>query len=139
MSLSTVNRLQENLYQLLSSDPELSGRLSGVFDHVPERAKLPYLAIGDMSVRDWSAKDFTGQEVLFDLHLWSGRSGHLEIRELADLLHDLVTAGALQGDGLQVASLQFVFFETFFETDGRIRQGVMRYRARILAGEENDN
>jgi hypothetical protein len=135
MSLSAVNKLQESLFGLLSASPDLTDRLTGIFDHVPEGADLPYLAIGDMSVRDWSAKSFDGYEVLFDLHLWSGRAGHMEIRELADLVHGLLSADALQGAGLDLASLQFVFFETFFETDGRIRHGVMRYRARIIAGE----
>ncbi|WP_321397385.1 DUF3168 domain-containing protein [Emcibacter sp.] len=132
MSLSVLNRLQESVYGVLAGSTELNNRLGGIFDHVPESASLPYLAIGDMSVRDWSSKSFSGFEILFDLHLWSGKSGGLEIRELADLAHDLVTAETLQGDGLSVVSLQFVFFETFFETDGRIRHGVMRYRARVL-------
>lgn len=130
MSFAAVNELQRSLYERLAASPELISRLSGIFDHVPAGSDLPYLAIGDMSARDWSAKSFDGFEVLFDLHLWSGRAGHLEIRELADLVHGLLSA-----ETLGVAALQFVFFETFFETDGRIRHGVMRYRARILAGE----
>ncbi|MFC7048906.1 DUF3168 domain-containing protein [Emcibacter nanhaiensis] len=135
MTLTALNLLQASLHELLSGNVELAGRLSGIFDHVPEGMSLPYLAIGDMSVRDWSSKSFTGLEVLFDLHLWSGHRGNLEIRELADLVHGLLTPEVLQRDGLQVASLQFIFFETFFETDGRIRHGVMRYRARIIPGE----
>ena len=135
MSLSAVNLLQVSLYEVLSGSVPLTDRVGGIFDHVPEGASLPYLAIGDMSARDWSAKSFEGLEVLFDLHLWSGHKGHLEIRELADLVHDLLTAEALQREGLEIAALQFVFFETFFETDGRIRHGVMRYRARIIPGE----
>lgn len=106
--------------------------ISGIYDPAPEGQNLPYLTIGEGIVRDWSAKDFTGQEHLLDIHIWSGKRGGGQVRSLADQVANLLTAQNLTLVGHQLVGLEFIFFENFFDGDGQVRHGILRFRARTI-------
>ncbi|WP_138379142.1 DUF3168 domain-containing protein [Luteithermobacter gelatinilyticus] len=132
MTVLAAGALQMALYDRLNEDAALMAMISGIYDHVPRKTALPYLTIGDDQVRDWSGKDFVGEEHLFDIHLWSGARGSREVKDLADRVHALMEGGMLSVPGYDLVSLQFIFFENFFEADGRVRHGILRYRARLM-------
>lgn len=133
MTSFAAESLQNALYVTLKADSALMANLSGIFDHVPEGSMLPYITLGEGSLRDWSSKTHQGQEHLFDVHLWSEKVGGKEIREMADQVNSLLDNAALTLSGHQLVTLRFVFFENFFDAEGRVRHGIMRFRARTLS------
>ena len=132
MTIFSTESLWQAIYNRLLSDSGLMAQISGIFDPAPEGASLPYLTIGEGSARDWSAKDFTGQEHLLDIHIWSGKRGGGEVRTLADQVSGLLMGQNLTLAGHQLVGLEFIFFENFFDGDGEVRHGILRFRARTI-------
>lgn len=132
MTTLSTQSLWQAIHDKLAGDSTLTGQISGIYDPAPEGQALPYLTIGEGSMRDWSAKDFTGQEHLIDIHIWSGNRGGGQIRILADQVATLLTEQTLSLTGHQLVGLEFIFFENFFDGDGQVRHGVMRFRARTI-------
>lgn len=124
--------LWQAIYDNLVADSALMAVISGIYDPAPEGQKLPYLTIGEGSLRDWSAKDFTGQEHLMDIHIWSGENGGGQVRSLADQVVTLLSGQSLTLTGHQLVGLKFTFFENFFDGDGQVRHGVLRFRAKTI-------
>ncbi|MBL4801741.1 MAG: DUF3168 domain-containing protein [Emcibacter sp.] len=124
--------LWQAIYDKLTADSLLMGQISGIFDPVPEGEDLPYLTIGEGSMRDWSAKDFIGQEHLIDIHIWSGKRGGGEVRTLSDRVATLLSGQNLTLTGHQLVGLEFTFFENFFDGDGQVRHGILRFRAKTI-------
>ena len=113
MTFLASDSLWQAIYDRLSADAALMVEISGIYDTAPEGRPLPYITIGEGVVSDWSAKDFSGQEHLLDIHIWARGRGGGAVRGLADQ-----------------ARLEFRLFENFFDSDGRVRHGVLRFRAR---------
>ena len=132
MTIFSTESLWQAIYNRLLSDSGLMAQISGIFDPAPEGASLPYLTIGEGSARDWSAKNFTGQEHLLDIHIWSGKRGGGEVRTLADQVSGLLMGQNLTLAGHQLVGLEFIFFENFFDGDGEVRHGILRFRARTI-------
>ncbi|PCI43059.1 MAG: hypothetical protein COB49_12865, partial [Alphaproteobacteria bacterium] len=103
MTIFSTQALWQAIHDRLAGDSILMGQISGIYDPAPEGQSLPYLTIGEGNMRDWSAKDFTGQEHLMDIHIWSGNRGGGQIRSLADLV-----AGLLAGQDLILTGHQLV-------------------------------
>ncbi len=132
MTLLATESLWQAIYDRLSSDSPLMAEISGIFDPPPEGQDLPYLTLGEGNVRDWSAKDFSGQEHLLDIHIWSGMRGGGQIRSLADQVASLLTDQDLALNGHQLVTLKFIFFENFFDDNGDVRHGILRFRANTI-------
>ncbi|PCI33388.1 MAG: hypothetical protein COB54_03535 [Alphaproteobacteria bacterium] len=132
MTILSSQSLWQAIHDRLAGDSQLMADISGIFDPAPEGQSLPYLTIGEGSARDWSAKDFTGQEHLIDIHIWSGQRGGGEIRSLADQVASLLNGQNLALAGHQLVALDFIFFENFFDGDGQVRHGILRFRARTI-------
>lgn len=130
MTFFATESLWQAIYDRLVADGPLMADISGIYDRAPEGGGLPYLTLGESNVRDWSAKDFYGQEHLLDIHIWSGRRGGGQVRGLADQVVTLLTGQDMALAGHQMATLEFRFFENFFEDSGHIRHGILRFRAR---------
>ena len=132
MTILSSQSLWQAIHDRLVGDSQLMTGITGIFDPAPEGQDLPYLTIGEGSARDWSAKDFTGQEHLIDIHIWSGRRGGGEVRSLADQVASLLNGQNLALAGHQLVALNFIFFENFFDGDGQVRHGILRFRARTI-------
>jgi len=132
MTLLATQTLWQAIYDRLAADVPLMAAISGIYDPAPEGQSLPYLTIGEGTARDWSAKDFSGQEHLVDIHVWSGKPGGGEVRTLADQVASLLADQNFVLAGHQLVGLKFIFFENFFEGDGEVRHGILRFRARTI-------
>ncbi len=128
MTLLATQSLWQAIYDKLNNDSILMAEVSGIFDPAPEGQNLPYITIGEGSSYDWSAKDFAGQEHIIDVHIWSGQKGGGQIRILADKVADLLAGQDLTLMGHQLIELKFIFFENFFDENGDIRHGILRFR-----------
>lgn len=132
MTFLASDSLMRAIYDRLVADSALMAEISGIYDPVPEGIALPYLTMGEGTSRDWSAKDFTGQEQLLDIHIWSGGQGGGEVRRLADMVAQRLTGQDLSLTGHDLVALDFIFFENFFDQDGEVRHGIMRFLARTI-------
>lgn len=132
MTTLSAQSLWQAIHDKLVGDSILMTEISGIHDPAPEGQTLPYLTIGEGVVQDWSAKDFTGQEHLMDIHIWSGNPGGGQVRSLADQVITLLSGQGLTLTGHQLVGLEFTFFENFFDDNGQVRHGILRFRARTI-------
>ncbi|VAX03645.1 hypothetical protein MNBD_ALPHA03-842 [hydrothermal vent metagenome] len=132
MTLLATQSLWQAIYDKLDNDSILMAEISGIFDPVPEGQDLPYITIGEGSSYDWSAKDFSGQEHIIDVHIWSEQKGGGQIRALADKVSGLLVGQDLPLIGHQLIELKFIFFENFFDENGDVRHGILRFRANSI-------
>ncbi|MCF8473077.1 MAG: DUF3168 domain-containing protein [Emcibacter sp.] len=132
MTQFAMQSLWQAVYDKLASDNNLMSTISGILDPAPEGQKLPYITIGDGSATDWSAKDFKGQEHLIDIHIWSGHKGGSEVRKLSDQVATLLSGQNLNLDGHELVGLNFFFYENFFDGDGQVNHGILRFRGRTI-------
>jgi|TARA_R110002072_G_scaffold269694_1_gene428986 hypothetical protein len=130
MTFLASDSLWQAIYDRLRADVALMAEISGIYDTAPEGRPLPYITIGEGVVSDWSAKDFSGQDHLLDIHIWARGRGGGAVRGLADQVAALLSGADLSLTGHQLARLEFRLFENFFDSDGRVRHGVLRFRAR---------
>jgi len=71
--------LQKAIYARLKS------RLSvPVYDHVPNDAPFPFVALGEDTEVDWSAKSEPGEEVTHTIHMYSRWLGMKEAKDIKD-------------------------------------------------------
>jgi len=123
--------LQKSVYAALTADATLLAMLGGprVYDDVPRGASLPYLTVGQSTLRDWSTGEAEGHEHIFTLHVWSDAAGRKQTCEIAGAaraaLHDRPLALA----GHRLVNLRHEFSETRREADGETYHGILRFRA----------
>ena len=67
-----------------------------------------------------------------DIHIWSGENGGGQVRSLADQVVTLLSGQSLTLTGHQLVELKFTFFENFFDGDGQVRHGILRFRAKTI-------
>lgn len=125
--------LQKALYDHLMNDPALMGQVTGVFDQVKEGQTFPYITMGEVTISDWSSKTFNGEEHLLEFHIWSTHKGSKEIREIAEKLYDRLDQPDLTIADHHLVTINFGFFQNFYEEDHGIRHGILRFTARIMA------
>lgn len=82
--------LQVALYSRLTADPDLSGDVTGVFDHVPEGQLFPYVTIGAFTSVPEGALDRFGARSTVTLHVWSTYHGRFEVGGIATHLMRLL-------------------------------------------------
>jgi Protein of unknown function (DUF3168) len=83
--MSALTALQQALVTALTSHPDISGKISGVFDGPPPRAPFPYIAMSESLTTDWGGSVAPGREVRIALTIWD--DGEAPAR-----LHGLVAA-----------------------------------------------
>ena len=79
MTTLSSQSLWQAIYDKLVNDSTLMGQISGIYDPAPESRALPYITIGEGSIRDWVAKDVAGDEwrdlgMFFDIPVASSES-----------------------------------------------------------------
>lgn len=129
MSTDASWPLQKAVFAQLKNDPVLSGVITGVYDHVPQSATYPYITLGGSSVMDWSSKTFKGQDHRFELHIWSAKPGHREIKELQEAVKAALDDVDLVIDGHDLVVLRFEFAQMLFEASGPLHHSINRFRA----------
>ncbi len=128
MSTLASLALQQAIFARLSGDADLMASVSGVFDHVPETAALPYVRLGAVSAIDWSSKSFSGQRHRISVQIFSEAPGETEAKTLADTVHALLDRASLTLAGHQLVRLGFESLQMLREPDG-IRQAMLRFEA----------
>ncbi len=100
-----------------------------VYDDNPEQAAYPYIVMGEITARDWSAKSEPGQEVYATVHIWSQYKGRKEADDMSDGVLQALTKRPLDlspdfGEVLGV----FDSYDLIIDIDGKTRHGILRMR-----------
>jgi hypothetical protein len=122
--------LQQAIHGLLAGDATL-GLLApgGVHDHAPEDTAFPWVQIGPVAVRDFSAKTFAGAEHAIELRAWSRGRGRREAKAIAGRLHELLHGAGFAIAGHTLVDLRFDGLDVGVEPDGLTTLARARFRA----------
>lgn len=122
--------VQRALFETLKAHPALAAQITGVFDHVPEGQRLPYVTIGEAVETDWSAVELAGREHRLSVHVWSNHAGMAEAKDILALVDDALEHMPTQLDGHRLVSLRFISSRVMTDVEDGLRHGVADYRAR---------
>jgi hypothetical protein len=123
--------LQQALYGVLTGNAALAALIGPprIYDDVPQGAALPYLTIGQSTVRDWSTGTESGEEHILTLHVWSRAGGRKETHEIMEALRLAVHDQPLVLAGHRLVNLRHELSEARRDPDGETYHGTVRLRA----------
>jgi hypothetical protein len=130
--MSSVSlELQKAVFQTLSADGVLTGLLGGsrIYNDVPRGAALPYVTLGESTVRDWSTGSDDGHEHLLTISVWSRVNGEREVHQILAAVEAALDEAALTVAGTRLINLRHEFSEIRRDADGETSRGLMRFRA----------
>lgn len=119
--------LQVTIYERLSSDPTLSGMVTGIFDYIPENQLYPYVVIGQPTVAPHDTKNTFGEEISLVIHAWSVYDGK---KEAYDILNACLSALSYRLDitGFKILKAERTGLQVFDDIDPDIKHGVLRLK-----------
>ncbi len=131
MAVSSVIALRRALISFLRTRPAVLGALGGekIYDEAPRGVEPPYLLLGDVQMRDWSATLSRGAEHFLTLNVLSSAHGVREALDIAQLLIDALDEVPLSLQGHALIDLRFLALETKRTQDGRFARASLRFRA----------
>ena len=116
----------------------LDGNITGdVYDEPPALpvgmpdSGFPYTVIGDDTAVAFDTDDTLGKEITVTLHVWSRYNGSKEAKQILGEIYDLLNRTAPTITGYKVVDLLCEFTQVFRRDNGKLRQGVARYRMTI--------
>ena len=115
----------------IEADATLMAAITAVYDHVPQDAVFPYIAIGDVTSVPFDTYDTVGDEQTLMLHTWSEYRGRKEIKTLQGLVYDVLNRAELSLSGGTAIGCDQELVEDFIDADGLRRHGVQRFRVII--------
>jgi hypothetical protein len=123
--------LQQSVFAALTADTALTALLGAgrIFDDVPQGTALPYVTLGQATLRDASTSTEEAAEHSLTVHVWSGARGkketHAVLAAIRAALHDRSLALA----GHRLVNLRHEFSEVRRDPDGETIRGTARFRA----------
>lgn len=127
---TALGALQKTIYTRLSTDPNVTGLVTGVFDEVMEGTVLPYVQIGDDTVVPYDSKTEMGEDMTLTLHCWSAGPGKTNAKKIMDAVLQSLTATPLPIDpGFEVDGIFREYLEVL--QDGNVYHGICRFRVYI--------
>ena len=129
--ISASRELQSAIYDILINDSVVLNVLGGprIYDFVPRKVQYPYVAFGDISVRDWSTGDGDGEEHSITFHIWSRAAGRIEIYDIASALRSALHDRNFAMRGHRLVNFRHNYSETRRESDSEHFHGVVRFLA----------
>ena len=90
-----------------------------VFDYLPEKAVLPFITLGNVTVSDQSAKVMEETKVTAAIHIWSDYKGRFQVNNIAENIIGMLTYEQLDlsRDDFYVVAQEVTFYETYPEED----------------------
>lgn len=126
--------LQNAIHDALAGDAALTTLITGVYDHVPGDAMLPFVTLGPAMVSDWSAGSFDGHDHDITLDVWVPGPGHGAAKIIMGAVQDALHDRDLALEGAELVMLRFRTADLFMDGDdqtlhGQTLHGIMRFRA----------
>lgn len=132
MTQKTLNAVAAAVYAHLKNQTAVTQLLaqgqSGIFDHAPRRAPLPYLVIGQLQSSLIETFEAKASEVIMTLHAYSQQEGMKQAQGIIQAVQQVLHRADLSVSGHAVLACHVLDSEAFLEGDGFTRHGVMRFR-----------
>lgn len=121
--------VQQGIYAALIGSPELVGKISEIYDDVPERgATFPYVSIGDASHVPLDSDTRTGVIADVTIHTWSSYRGRREAKAIQGAIYTTLNRAELSFPGYDFITCDFLSSDTTVEPDGKTRHGVQVFQ-----------
>lgn len=124
--------LQKAVFDKLNGDADLTSKVSEVFDGFPDfektPVKFPFITIGDSNSNPFVAFEHMGEEVFFNIHIWSRYKGFKEGLEITADIQRLLAQQELEVEDFGQVSCFFDSSDTLRDVDGITRHIILRYR-----------
>jgi hypothetical protein len=130
--MSAALALQEAVYKRLKDSAALSAKISEVHDGFPNQetnpSKFPFITIGDANSVPFNSFQHPGEEVYFDIHIWSRYKGFKEGLEITGIVQSLFNQQEMEVTDFGRVSIFLESTDTMRDTDGITRHIILRYR-----------
>lgn len=107
MSIKSVGKFQRRIYETLSSDTNLSEKLSGIYLSAPRDAKYPFLLINLIRMSDLSKHIRFNYEIEFEISLIYKDNNQERILSVADYIIDAIDPNMQGLSEYQILALRF--------------------------------
>ncbi len=84
---TTMTALQKLIYERLKSIKNVN-----TYDKVPKEAKMPFVVLGDAESFPWGTKLQKGEEIVFEIHIFSEYASRKEVLDIVDLVIEALTS-----------------------------------------------
>ena len=127
--------LQQSVFSALTADAALTALLGAdrIYDDVPQGSPLPYLTLGQSTVRDWSTGGDPGtddgNEHVLTLHVWSDARGKKQASEIIGAVRTALHDQPLTLVGHRLVNLRHEFSEARRDPEGATIHAIARFRA----------
>lgn len=137
--MSSLIDLQKAILDKLKGDATLMTMVTGIFDYVPDKQKMPYISIGFVNSLPYRTHSRLGEEMFYDIHIWSAHEGNREagfiLKRVSLLLSDNTNL-CVEGQGLIACYYDGV--QTLKETINDVFHRHIVYRLRVLLTSESE-
>jgi hypothetical protein len=129
--MSPAWSLQQSVFAALTADAALTALLGPgrIHDDVPQGSPLPYVTLGQATLRDASTGTDPGAEHIFTVHVWSDARGKKEAHELLDAVRATLHDRPLALAGHRLVNLRHETSDIRRDGDGATLHGLARFRA----------
>jgi hypothetical protein len=104
-----------------------------VYDNVPQASAYPYVVIGNDTSIPFDTDNSIGSESTLTIHVWSQYRGKMEVKEILQEIYDQLNRANIAVSDCHLIECIAEFQETFLESDGLTRHGVIRFRIIVEA------
>lgn len=124
--------LQLAIDNRLYNDTTIINMVQGIYDDVPEITPFPYISYGPETTNWWGTKTTDGEDMTFQLDVWSQKRGSKEVKDIMNAVIQSITASPLSlGNGFFIVIQSDMFTQVLDDPDGKTKHGVIRFRFRI--------
>lgn len=121
--------IQQALHGILSSDTELAGMVTGIFDFVPAKTDYPYVTLGDSRATDQSTQNQRFTQLSLTLQIYSRARGRKEADQIMQRIHTLLDGAALVAEDFQIVDLRYTQSQIDLLRDGLTYLGKIQFNA----------
>lgn len=126
--MSAQLAIQQTIYELLSADTELTGKIGGIYDGFPQHEPFPYITLGDGTSTPFATFEHMGEEVFINIHIWSRYKGFKEGLEISRDIHRMLSQQNIQVADFGTVGSYFDSSDTLRDPDGITRHFILRYK-----------
>jgi hypothetical protein len=122
-----INEIQKYLIDILSSQNAIASEVNGIFTHVPNNNKFPYIHIGNFVLEDLATKTEKYYKLFFNISIYSRMRNYDGIFLIADEIQQLLSKDQF------LKNLQFLGLEINQKSDGITSFANLKFK--LLIGE----